>query len=344
MTQTIIKIFLSTPSDVDTERVALGALVSEINDVVTFLAPERDMRLELIHYQTHSYPDVGKPQHVIDEQVPIDYDIHFGVMWRRCGTPTGTADSGTIHEFNRALAHREKTGKPTIMFYFGMEDVPMPTTNEEIEQLSRVVKFRERLQSISLTASYPKRSEFREHARVGLLRAIADILSENLPKLAPLSVAQAAEPIPDRMRELCNVYDQMRIDMPASTARTRGMTAVLEEMKTQAPLARAAFGQLKQSSSAGQRLAAIAILQLFPSNEHLAWLADRLDPATEKPFVGYHAAVALTQAVRSLPNSDCAILRTEIQRARDLALLNKDDPPRIGALDQALRELKLKCA
>ncbi|UVK55370.1 hypothetical protein DBIPINDM_001878 [Mesorhizobium sp. AR02] len=153
MAQTAIRIFLSTPSDVDEERRSLAALISEINDVVTFLAPERNVRLELIHYETHAYPDMGgRPQQIIDRLIPIDYDIHLGVMWKRCGTPTQTADSGTIHEFDRALEHREKTGRPTIMFYFGMDEITMPTTADEIEQLSKVVKFRERLQNIGLTA------------------------------------------------------------------------------------------------------------------------------------------------------------------------------------------------
>jgi hypothetical protein len=343
MAQRTIRIFLSTPSDVEDERDALGALVSEINDVVTFLAPERNVRLELVHYQTHTYPDIGSPQQVIDRLIPVDYDIHFGIMWKRCGTPTETEDSGTVHEFNRALAHREKTGRPTIMFYFGMENVDMPTTTGEIEQLTRVISFRERLQTIGLTATYPKRAEFRERARIGLLRAIADILREELPSRASQQSPAVTADIPDRLREMCDHYDDIRNDMPAGLARTRSMTAILEEMKTHAPNGQASLQQLKESGSAGYRLAAVAVLQVFPSAKELPWLANRLNPETEKPFVGYQAAVALLQAVRSLPKSDCETLQTEIERALDLALLNPNDPPRITALDYALKELTLKC-
>src|SRR4029450_12385932 len=90
-----IRIFLSTPSDVVEERRALAALVEEINDVVAFLAPERDVRLKLLHYETDAYPDVGGPQSVIDEQIPLDYEIYLGVLWKRAGTPTKHAHRGT---------------------------------------------------------------------------------------------------------------------------------------------------------------------------------------------------------------------------------------------------------
>ncbi|NZD66192.1 hypothetical protein HX900_34665 [Rhizobium sp. WYCCWR 11290] len=93
MAQRIISIFLSSPSDVAEERHALSSLISEINDVVAFLAPERNVNLMLIHYETNVYPNIGSgPQDVINSQIPIDYDIHFGMMWKRCGTPTKSAE------------------------------------------------------------------------------------------------------------------------------------------------------------------------------------------------------------------------------------------------------------
>src|SRR5262249_14995925 len=150
-----IRIFLSTPSDIDDERHALQALIAEINDVVAFLAPERSVQLKLIHYETDAYPDAGRPQVVIDEHIPPTYDIYFGVMWKRAGTPTPAADSGTIHEFERALAQRERTGRPTIMFYFCQQQIPMPTTQEELDQLRRVIKFRDDFQTKALGATYP---------------------------------------------------------------------------------------------------------------------------------------------------------------------------------------------
>jgi hypothetical protein len=147
-----IRIFLASPSDVEQERDALSALFQEINDVLAFLVPDRALRLELVRYETHTYPDMGRAQDVINRQIPIDYDIFVGVMWKRAGTPTATSPSGTIEEFRRALAHRQNTGRPVIMFYFCDEQVPFPH-GDDLDQLQKVVKFREELSSIGYTLS-----------------------------------------------------------------------------------------------------------------------------------------------------------------------------------------------
>src|SRR5215471_12877404 len=111
-----LKVFLASPSDVVEERGALARLIRDINDVLAFLAPEKHLKLELVRYETHTFPDLGQPQEVINRQIPMDYDIFVGVMWSRCGTPTATAPSGTVEEFRRAYEHRKKGHLPRIMF------------------------------------------------------------------------------------------------------------------------------------------------------------------------------------------------------------------------------------
>ena len=113
-------------------------------------------------------------------------------------------------------------------------------------------------------------------------------------------------------------------------------------MVAEAAAALEAFDRLKASVSAGQRLAAIAILRAFPREDQLDWLADRLDPKREKPFVGFQAATSIAQAVRSLPTSAGPALQAAIDKATKLAKLNPNDPPRIRMLQQAQRELLLK--
>jgi hypothetical protein len=154
-----IKIFLASPGDVQLERDALSGLIREINDVLAFLVPDRNLQLELLRYETHTYPDVGPAQQVINNQIPVEYDIFVGVMWKRCGTPTASSQSGTIEEFQRALATRERTGSPVIMFYFCDEPIPFPNL-DDLEQLTKVVRFREDLASKGYTLSYPNRPNF----------------------------------------------------------------------------------------------------------------------------------------------------------------------------------------
>jgi hypothetical protein len=342
-----IKIFLASPSDVQSERDALSSLIREINDVLAFLVPDRDLRLELLRYETHTYPDVGQAQEVINRQIPLEYDIFIGVMWKRCGTPTASSQSGTIEEFQRALARREQTGRPIIMFYFCDEAVPFPR-GDDLEQLAKVVRFREELTSKGYTLSYPSRSEFRDHVRSGVLRAVADLLRDQIqldlkPVTGPSRILPADEDR-DAVATLARQYDEVRRTMPSSRERTQKLSEITAALRFRSAAVRSLLSHYQNSTSAGLRLAAICVLQQFPNPAELAWLGDRLDPDKEAPFVGYAAAVALAQAVRSLPPAHYTDLEKSITRALSLAERNPHDPPRIRVLNTALSELKAKTA
>jgi hypothetical protein len=340
-----IKIFLASPSDVEQERDVLSALIHEINDILAFLVPDRTLRLELVRYETHTYPDMGRAQDVINRQIPIDYDIFVGVMWKRVGTPTGNSPSGTIEEFRRALAHRQSTGRPIIMFYFCDEQVPFPR-GEDLDQLQNVVRFRDELSSIGYTLSYPNHAEFRDHVRGGILRAVADLLggsiksaSAEVPEMPPASFADEDR---DEMAKLASQYDEVRRTMPSGYARTQLMTQIVAAMRLKAAAVRSLLSEYQTNNSAGFRLAGIVVLLQFPNPSQLPWLAERLDPDQETPFVGYTATVALAQAVRSLPATEYETLLSSINNALTLAKRNPHDPPRLKVLEAALKELKAK--
>jgi hypothetical protein len=340
----IVKIFLSSPSDVLAEQQAVVALTEEINDVIAFLSPELDVRLEVLRYQDDVYPDVGRPQDVVDRQIPQDFDIHLGIMWMRAGTRTANAPSGTIHEFRQAMKRREATGRPIIMFYFSDErPAALPRTTDDLNQMGEVLKFREELAQIGLTMVYPDRTSFRERVRGGLLRAVADVLTRRPVAQAERRSREAPETeVPAKIAALARAYDEVRDTMRAGSVRTWRMTEIVGGMIAEAPAAIKALELLKASESAGERLAAVAILRAFPQEEQLDWLAERLDPEQEKPFVGYQAATSIAQAVRSLPDGADRKLETAIDRAVALAKRNPDDPPRIRMLEQAQRELRMR--
>ena len=342
----VLKVFVASPDDVTEERSALAKLLADINDVLAYLTPEKGLSLELVRYETHSYPDIGAPQEVINREIPVDYDIFIGIMWKRVGTPTATAPSGTIEEFNRACERRKQGPLPRIMFYFCDQPIPVPTATE-LQQLAEAVKFRSQLASQGLTASYPSHAEFGDHVRGGLLRAIRDILRETAPP--PIYAALAATPpiVDVASREaalqLAREYDKIRRVMPSSDERTRTMEGVFSLMKIMASKVQGSLPGFQQSNSAGERLMAIAILDMFPEADHLEWLAERMNPEHEKPFISYHAAVALLDAVTNLPTGDCAKLEASLAKAKKLALQLKGDPDRLKVLARAEEELARKC-
>jgi hypothetical protein len=340
----ILKVFVASPGDVNEEREALARLIRDINDVLTFLTPEKRLSLELVRYETHAYPDLGAPQDVINRQIPVDYDIFIGVMWKRAGTPTKNAASGTIEEFYRAVNKRKTSHLPRIMFYFCDEPIAMPSV-DEIAQITEVIKFRAELSKQGLTETYPTHGAFTEHARGGLLRAIRDILQEESRGAEPQSVVKLPEKVDaaaqSALLALVEEYEKIRRTMPASDDRTRRMTAVFSQMKSHAPGTNALLAQFARSNSAGERLAAIAILHMFPDANYLDWLAERLNnPEAEKPFVGYMAAVALLEAVRGLSGAAEPQLQGAISRAKVLAEKMAGDSGRINVLDIAQQEFQ----
>lgn len=103
--------------------------------------------------------------------------------------------------------------------------------------------------------------------------------------------------IREQVDALATEYENIRASMPPGDPRTRHMEVVVSKMRT---IGRAAYPlryDLFQSPSPGRRLQAIASLQIVPDYELLDWLADRI--RAEKPFVAYHALIALNTAARS---------------------------------------------
>ncbi|MBX2854947.1 MAG: DUF4062 domain-containing protein [Rhodobacteraceae bacterium] len=370
-----VKIFLASPSDVAEERETLASLVREVNDVLAFLAPDNPLRLELMRFETHVFPDIGHAQAVINRQIPQDYDIFIGVMWKRYGTPTSAAGSGTIEEFERALARREETNRPTIMFYFCDEPFA-PPRGEDLAQFNKVAAFRDKMEQTGYILSYPERARFRDHVRSGLLRAVADIMRASEGEMLAAGPGgglelnarepNALEPDvqePDASRSalpteverdgemlaLAAQYDDVRATMPSGGARTQKMRTIKAEMFARAAAAKEGLTAFKQATSAGERLAAISILQQFPALDGLEWLTERLDPEREAPFIGYSAAAALAQMVRSLPwnaapATDVEKMRGGLNTALELAERNPADPPRINVLKRAIKEFEKRAS
>ena len=93
-------------------------VIEETNRTV---APTLGLRIEIVRWETHSFPAYGgDPQTIINSQIAEmdEYDLFVGVLWNRMGTPTPRATSGTEEEFRRAVEALQRHGRPQIMLYF----------------------------------------------------------------------------------------------------------------------------------------------------------------------------------------------------------------------------------
>lgn len=139
-TITKYKIFLASPSDLQDERLSIDEVINELN--LTF-GKQQDIHLELLKWETHSAPAIaiGHPQEIITSDLGNDYDLFIGLIWKKFGTPTNEADSGTEEEFLNAYSRFLKNPNSLqILFYFNSKPVSLSEMNPE--QLSKIQNFK----------------------------------------------------------------------------------------------------------------------------------------------------------------------------------------------------------
>src|SRR5258708_19513578 len=103
MSKRALRVFVASPGVVSEERDALTKLISEMNLTIAVVAPEKEISLEAVRWETHSYPAAGRPQAIITKQIG-EYDIFVGIMWTRFGTPSGVARSGPEESFDLPIS------------------------------------------------------------------------------------------------------------------------------------------------------------------------------------------------------------------------------------------------
>lgn len=164
-----VRVFIASPGDVAKEREYLREVADKINQSI---AHEWGFHLEIVGWETHVIPDMGeRPQSIITKQIG-SYDIFVGIMWKRFGTPTGEAKSGTEEEFNLAFDCCEKFGTPRIMFYFNQEPF-MPRDQNDLKQMEKVIEFRDRLFQEGLAWYYEGAEKFKGVIDIHLSKLIA---------------------------------------------------------------------------------------------------------------------------------------------------------------------------
>ena len=208
--ETILSIFVASPSDVEEERNRLEDVIREFN---TAWAQNLGIRLELIRWETHAYPSLGKdPQSVINEQIPQDFDLFIGLMWYRYGTPTGHAGSGTAEEFQRAKKRYDANPDDLqLMIYFKDAPAPIPPSQLDHTQLAKITEFRLSLgEEGGLYWSYQTVEEFEKFVRLHLTRRVQAWKSQFHTQLPPTpSVAKENVATKDSSDEID--YDELGI-------------------------------------------------------------------------------------------------------------------------------------
>ncbi|MDH7461125.1 DUF4062 domain-containing protein [Chitinophagaceae bacterium 26-R-25] len=342
-----IRIFLASPGDVAEERDQLPKVVQEINLIISAIAPEKKIILDLIRWETNTFPALGDgAQPVINTQLP-DYDIFIGMMWKRFGTPTKVAGSGTEEEFSHAFEKWEQNNAFPVLFYFCQNATSLPGSLEEIDQLRKVIEFKMRLLNKGLIWEYKDQKTFADVIRPHLVMTIGKMLSTT-DKTATAAIKQAQTITTEsdmtlvrtQLNQLTIDYTNVRAGLRYGNERTRQMTLIESKMRAMAFSTSPFLPELVNSATAGNRLAAIAILKEIPDDNYLAWLSSRVGKA-EANFVGYHASLALLSAARNANDKNRSKVKEAITNA--IANVNKSeykDPNQEAVLKEALQEIE----
>ncbi|MCK5607285.1 DUF4062 domain-containing protein, partial [Candidatus Pacearchaeota archaeon] len=176
--ETVLSVFVASPSDVDEERNRLEEVIRELNMA---WSRELGVRFDLVRWETHAYPSFGEDaQDVINEQIPNDYDLFIGLMWHRFGTSTKRAESGTIEEFQRAKERFDRDPSSVqLMIYF--KDAPIAPSKLDHSQLAKVTKFQSSLgEKGGLHWSFVSIEDFEKLVRLHLTRHVQSWCSKHL--------------------------------------------------------------------------------------------------------------------------------------------------------------------
>jgi hypothetical protein len=168
-TITTLQVVVGYPDDVAEERDILDEVVNELNRI---WSQSLGIRIELIDWKTHSWPNVGSDsQAVINAEFGNQYDIFLGMMWMKFGEPTPRAGSGTAEEFHRALERfKHDPNSLRIMFYF--KDAPPQSLKQiDTEQLKLVREFKKQVADEGgLYFEFTDRKQFTSAVRLHLSR------------------------------------------------------------------------------------------------------------------------------------------------------------------------------
>lgn len=146
MAKTVTKysIFVASPSDLQEERIAIEEITKELN--LTY-GIKQDIVIELLKWETNSAPGISEihPQEIINKDIGNQYDIFIGLLWKKFGTPTEKAGSGTEEEFliafDRFINKKENI---QVLFYF-KDAVPKSLKEINASELIKIENFKTEL-------------------------------------------------------------------------------------------------------------------------------------------------------------------------------------------------------
>lgn len=161
------RLLISAPGDIPT---------SDIETVMTVVARWNVMYGEQfgavivpMHWSTHSAAEHGvRPQAALNDQLVDAADVVLALFWHRLGSPTGSADSGTLEEIDRAHSRGAYVG----VLRCGRD---VPQKDLDVAQVQRLDDYMSGARSRSLILEYGDPNVLAQHVEAVLNRAVSQV-------------------------------------------------------------------------------------------------------------------------------------------------------------------------
>lgn len=191
MAKTVTKysIFVASPSDLQEERIAIEEITKELN--LTY-GLKQSIVIELLKWETHSAPGISEihPQEIINKDIGNQYDIFIGLLWKKFGTPTEKAGSGTEEEFLNAFDRFiNKKENIQVLFYF-KDAVPKSLKEINASELIKIENFKTELsEKKALYWEFDTCENLKNFLRIHIPKRITNLI-ENSDKKAELKLVE----------------------------------------------------------------------------------------------------------------------------------------------------------
>ena len=167
-----IKLFLSSPSDVSSEREIVENVIKQINNNEGL---KQSYNVYTYRWENQYVPDWGTYQERINKELE-DTDIYVGILWNRFGTPTNEYSSGTEEEFE--VTRKLVKGGKKIELCFYKCKVPAYLEGEELKQKEKVdAFFKNYVNKVFGACEYTDKNYFETKFRNDILTKIELILN-----------------------------------------------------------------------------------------------------------------------------------------------------------------------
>jgi hypothetical protein len=192
----IIRVVIASPGDLEAERNSIPNLFVRWNRA------NKGFHLTPVMWETGTVPTYGDhPQHIINEQLIDSSDLLVALFWKKIGSPTPSAKSGTIEEIREFLRLK---GPKRVMVYFCTRAVDQSPDDIDPTALILLKEFKAEMRSKCLYQEFKDTSEFEKHLYYHLDLKTDELLRGLLdnPRLAEAEVAWWSESAADaRLRQ-----------------------------------------------------------------------------------------------------------------------------------------------